>query len=155
MSRNQFHNFLLLKMHYFLERTRQILTPSNVSAARCRLLFRLFGIKSFADTIRARYYSLVFFFSNVVSYRNWPRYGLRWSGWYCNPAQHELCRPSRGRLRPRRPAQRVCRHNECCAGLQYQPLQRIPYKCSISSLPRSQFYKKQGKLAYSSRSTFV
>ena len=33
-------------------------------------------------------------------YRNWPRYGLRWSGWYCNPEQHELCRPSRGRLRP-------------------------------------------------------
>ena len=26
-------------------------------------------------------------------YRNWPRYGLCWSGWYCNPAQHELCRP--------------------------------------------------------------
>ena len=40
-------------------------------------------------------------------YRNWPRYGLRWSGWYCNPEQHELCRLSRGRLRPRRPAQRV------------------------------------------------
>ena len=37
-------------------------------------------------------------------YRNWPRYGLRWNGWYCNPEQHELCRPSRGRLRP---AQRV------------------------------------------------
>ena len=44
---------------------------------------------------------------NENGYRNWPRYGLRWSGWYCNPEQHELCRPSRGRLRPRRPAQRV------------------------------------------------
>ena len=22
----------------------------------------------------------------VVCYRNWPRYGLRWSGWYCYPA---------------------------------------------------------------------
>ena len=43
----------------------------------------------------------------MFNYRNWPRYGLSWSGWYCNPAQHELCRPSRGRLRPRRPAQRV------------------------------------------------
>ena len=43
----------------------------------------------------------------IVGYRNWPRYGLRWSGWYCHQAQHELCRPSRGRLRPRRPAQRV------------------------------------------------
>ena len=43
-------------------------------------------------------------------YRNWPRYGLRWSGWYCYPTQHELYRPSRGRFRPRRPAQRVlCR----------------------------------------------
>ena len=42
-----------------------------------------------------------------LNYRNWPRYGLRWSGWYCNPEQHELCRPSRGLLRPRRPAQRV------------------------------------------------
>ena len=43
----------------------------------------------------------------LMSYRNWPRYGLRWSGWYCHQAQHELCRPSRGRLWPRRPAQRV------------------------------------------------
>ena len=39
-------------------------------------------------------------------------------------------------------------HNECCAGLQYQPLQRRPYKWSTSILPRSQFYKKQGKLAF-------
>ena len=30
--------FLLQKTHYFLEWTHQILTPSNVSAARCRLL---------------------------------------------------------------------------------------------------------------------
>ena len=30
-------------------------------------------------------------------------YGLRWSGWYCNPEQHSLCRP----VRPRRPAQLV------------------------------------------------
>ena len=45
--------------------------------------------------------------STIDGYRNWPRYGLRWSGWYCHQAQHELCRPSRGRLRPRRPAQRV------------------------------------------------
>ena len=36
--------------------------------------------------------------------------------------------------------------NECCAGLQYQPRQRRPYKWSISILPWSQFYKKQGKL---------
>ena len=40
----------------------------------------------------------------VLSYRNWPRYGLCWSGWYYNPEQHELCRPSRGR---------AGRHNEC------------------------------------------
>ena len=80
----------------------------------------------------------------VVYYRNWPRYGLRWSGWYCNPAQHELCRPSRGR---------ASRHNECCAGLQYQPRQRRPYKWSISILPQSQFYKKQGKLAFSTSCT--
>ena len=33
----------------------------------------------------------------VDGYRNWLGYGLRWSGWYCNPAQHELCQPSRGR----------------------------------------------------------
>ena len=46
----------------------------------------------------------------VIEYRNWLRYGLCCCGWYCNPAQHELCRPLRGRLRPRRPAQRVlCR----------------------------------------------
>ena len=24
----------------------------------------------------------------ITGYRNWPRYGLRRSGWYCNPAQH-------------------------------------------------------------------
>ena len=47
------------------------------------------------------------------------------------------------------------RHNECCAGLQYQPRQRRPYKWSISILPRSQFYKKQGKLAFSTSCTAV
>ena len=76
-------------------------------------------------------------------YRNWPRYGLRWSGWYCNPEQHSLCRPSRGRLRPR-----DGRHNSCCSGLQYQPLQRRPYKWSISILPRSQFTKSEGNLHF-------
>ena len=81
-----------------------------------------------------------------IGYRNWPRYGLRWSDWYCNPAQHELCRPSRGR---------AGRHNECCAGLQYQARQCRPYKWSISILPRSQFYKKQGKLAFSTSCTTV
>ena len=30
----------------------------------------------------------------MESYKNWPQYGLRWSGWYCNPAQHELCLPT-------------------------------------------------------------
>ena len=73
----------------------------------------------------------------IVGYRNWPRYGLRWSGWYCNREQHELCRPSRGR---------AGRHNECCSGLQYQPRQRRPYKWSISILPRSQFTKSKGNL---------
>ena len=48
-----------------------------------------------------------------------------------------LCAGRRGRKRPRNG-----RHNSCCAGLQYQPLQRRPYKWSISILPRSQFYKK-------------
>ena len=38
----------------------------------------------------------------AVGYRNWSRYGLRWSGWYCYLAQHELCWPSHGGLRPRR-----------------------------------------------------
>ena len=50
-------------------------------------------------------------------------YGLRCRGWYCNPAQHSLCRPAR-------------------------PL-------AISILPRSQFYKKQGKLAFSTSCTAV
>ena len=54
----------------------------------------------------------------VVNSYNWPRYGLRWSGWYCNPEQHELCRPLRGRL----------------------------HKWSISILPRSQFTKSKGNL---------
>ena len=50
---------------------------------------------------------------------------------------------------------RAGRHNECCSGLQYQPRQRRPYKWSISILPRSQFYKKQGKLAFSTSCTAV
>ena len=75
----------------------------------------------------------------VLSYRNWPRYGLCWSGWYFNPEQHELCQPSRGR---------AGRHNECCSGLQYQPRQRRPYKWSISILPRSQFTKSKGNLRF-------
>ena len=47
------------------------------------------------------------------------------------------------------------RHNECCAGLQYQPRQRRPHKWSISILPRSQFCKTQGKLAFSTSCTAV
>ena len=47
------------------------------------------------------------------------------------------------------------RHNECCAKLQYQPQQRRPYKWSIYILPRSQFYKKQDKLAFSTSCTAV
>ena len=34
-------------------------------------------------------------------------YGLRWSGWYCNPEQHSLCRPARPQAAARRPAQLV------------------------------------------------
>ena len=45
-------------------------------------------------------------------------YGLRCRGWYCNPEQHSLCR--------KRP--RDGRHNSCCSGLQYQPLQHRPYR---------------------------
>ena len=50
---------------------------------------------------------------------------------------------------------RAGRHNVCFAGFQYQPLQCRPYKWSISILPRSQFYKKQGKLAFSTSCTAV
>ena len=46
-------------------------------------------------------------------------------------------------------------HNECRAGLQYQPRQRKLYKWSISILPRSSFYKKQGKHAFSTSCTVV
>ena len=82
----------------------------------------------------------------MYGYRNWPRYGLRWSGLYCHQAQHEVCRPSRGR---------AGLHNSCCAWWQYHPRQRRPYKWSISILPRSQFYKKQGKPAFSTFCTAV
>ena len=47
------------------------------------------------------------------------------------------------------------RHNECCARLQYQPRQGRPYMWSISIIPLSQFYKKQGKLAFSTSCTTV
>ena len=50
---------------------------------------------------------------------------------------------------------RAGQHNECCAGLQYQPRRRRPYKWSISILPRSQFYTRHGKLAFSTSSTAV
>ena len=43
---------------------------------------------------------------------------------------------------------RAGRHNECCAGLQYQARQRRPYKWSISILPRSQFTKSKGNLRF-------
>ena len=43
---------------------------------------------------------------------------------------------------------RAGRHNECCSGLQYQPLQRRPYKWSIYILPRSQFTKSKGNLRF-------
>ena len=66
--------------------------------------------------------------SRANCYRNWPQYGLRWSGWYCNPEQHELCRPSRGRF-----CGRTGWHNE------------YKYKWSISILPRSQFTEKVGE----------
>ena len=46
-------------------------------------------------------------------------------------------------------------HNECCAWWQYHPWQRRPYKWSISILPRSQFYKKQGKFVFSTSCTAV
>ena len=85
----------------------------------------------------------------IHCYRNWPRYGLRWSGWYCHQAQHELCRPSRGRLRPRRPAQRVL----CLMAVPPTTARTVSW--SISILPRSQFYKKQGKLAFSTSCTAV
>ena len=40
-------------------------------------------------------------------------------------------------------------HNQCCSGLQYQPLQRRPYKWSISILPpQSQFTKSKGNLRF-------
>ena len=45
-------------------------------------------------------------------------YSLRCCGWYCNPAHHSLGRPARPR---------DGRHNLCCAGLQYQPLQPRAY----------------------------
>ena len=50
---------------------------------------------------------------------------------------------------------RAGQHNDCCAGLQYQPRQHRPYKWSISILPRSQFYKKQGILAFLTSCTAV
>ena len=67
-----------------------------------------------------------------ICYRNWPRYGLRWSGLCCHsPAQHEWGPPSRGRLLPHRPAPRVL-----CREWQHKPWQRRPYEWSISILPR-------------------
>ena len=55
---------------------------------------------------------------------------LRWSGWYWTSCA--------GRVRPRRPTQ-----------------EHRPYKWSIYILPRSPFYKKQGKLAFSTSCTVV
>ena len=49
MSWNHFRIFLLQKTHYFLERTHQILTPSNVSAARCRLLLLMWNKKEISE----------------------------------------------------------------------------------------------------------
>ena len=54
----------------------------------------------------------------------------------------------------RRVAASAGRH-ECCAGLQYQPLQRRPYKWLFFILPRSQSYNKQEKLGFSTCCTAV
>ena len=43
---------------------------------------------------------------------------------------------------------RAGRHNECCSGWQYQPLQHRPYKWWISILPQSQFTKRKGNLRF-------
>ena len=83
--------------------------------------------------------SMEWLIRTVSGYRNWPRYSLRWCGWYCNSEMG-----TNSGTRRKRP--RDGRHNLCCSELQYQPLQRRPYKWSISILPRSQFTKSKGNL---------
>ena len=86
----------------FQSKCKKIFTQENylkMSSAKYRIFY--FGLTLIIVDFGARGRDL------GHGYRNWPRYGLCWSGWYWNPEQHELCRPSRGRLRPRRPAQRV------------------------------------------------
>ena len=65
-------------------------------------------------------------------------YGLRWSGWYCNPEQHELCRPSRGRLpAARRPAsgrQALCRPARPQAAAR-RPAQLVLFRIAVPTTP--------------------
>ena len=50
---------------------------------------------------RKRKFPLLFVNCDCGRIEIYHLYGLRCRGWYYNPEQHSLCRPSRGRLRPR------------------------------------------------------
>ena len=64
----------------------------------------------------------------ATGYRNWPRYGLRWSGLCCH-SRHSTSGPAVAR--PLAAGPRVL-----CREWQHKPRQRRPYEWSISILPR-------------------
>ena len=69
--------------------------------------------------------------SLTIGYRNWPRYGLRWSGLCCH-SRHSTSGPAVARPLAAAPAgPRVL-----CREWQHKPRQCRPYEWSISILPR-------------------
>ena len=87
--------------------------------------FHFIKILSLCKLICAQYWRL------ISGYRNWPRYGLRWSGLCCH-SRHSTSGPAVARPLAAAPAgPRVL-----CREWQHKPRQRRPYEWSISILPR-------------------
>ena len=94
--------FFVITMAEFYSLARRYchcLRPSVLLFVRLSVRMRFPHDKDFQIFLNSREYKFQLQrWNSILGYRNWPRYGLRRSGWYCNPAQHELCRPSRGRF---------------------------------------------------------
>ena len=78
----------------------------------CRFNRRYFCFRNdMVSQLRPTWSWYVFASGAVVGYRNWPRYGLRWSGLCCHCRHSTRGAGRRGRKRPR-----DGRPHSCCAG---------------------------------------
>ena len=119
---------------------------AKVSAGHVQPFMRIRHVRSSADDDHEYYqnrWAHRYFIVNSITcgklhhswcmhyYRNWPRYGLRWSGLCCH-SRHSTSGPAVARPLAAAPAgPRVL-----CREWQHKPRQRRPYEWSISILPR-------------------